>query len=145
MSGKVLLATEPELEREDFSSGSDRSFALVFAVAFTVIGLWPLLSEHPPRYWALLIACIFLILAGLAPWILRPLNILWGRFGTLLHRIAAPLVMGVVFFLVVTPVAWVIRILGKDPLRLRFDNNEKSYWIERQPPGPNPQTMTRQF
>jgi hypothetical protein len=145
MSKRVLLATEPDLEREDVSPGSDRSFGLVFAAAFIVVGLWPLLSEHSPRYWALLLACVFSILAALAPWILRPLNMLWGRFGALLHRIVAPLVMSVVFFLVVTPLAWAMRILGKDPLRLRSHENEKSYWIKRQPPGPDPQTMKRQF
>jgi hypothetical protein len=145
MSKKVLLATEPEFDREEVSPGSERSFGLVFTIAFAVISLWPLISERSPRYWALVIATIFLILTGLCPWILRPLNILWGRFGALLHRIVAPLVMGVVFFFVVTPLAVVIRFLGKDPLRLRFGQVDRSYWIERQPPGPDPQTMTRQF
>ena len=145
MSQKALLATEPELEPEDISSSTDRSFGLVFSVVFVVVALWPLLDGRPPRYWALLIACIFLFLAGFAPQILRPLNILWGRLGALLHRIVTPLVMSAVFFLVVTPTACIMRAFGKDPLRLRLDKNAKSYWIERQPAGPEPQTMTRQF
>jgi hypothetical protein len=145
VSRKILVAIEPELEGEEVSLGSDRSFGLVFTAAFVVVGLWPLLSGHVPRYWALGVAAVFLLLTGLAPQVLRPLNILWGRFGALVHRVVAPLVMSAVFFLVVTPVAWIIRALGKDPLRLRIDQNEKSYWLERQPPGPDPQTMTRQF
>jgi hypothetical protein len=145
VSKRILLATEPDHERVEVALGSDRSFGLVFSVAFALIGVWPLLSERAPRYWALLVAAVFLLLAGAVPWILHPLNVLWGRFGALLHRVVAPLVMSIVFFLVVSPVAWVIRILGKDPLLLAFNRDGKSYWIERQPPGPDPQTMTRQF
>jgi len=145
MSNKVLLATEPELEREEIPSSSDRSFGLVFSIAFAVIGFWPLLNAHSARYWALIVSCIFLLLAGFAPRVLRPLNMLWGWLGALLHRIVTPIVMYVVFFLGVTPVAWIMRALGNDPLRLGLDKNAKSYWIERQPAGPEPQTMTRQF
>jgi Saxitoxin biosynthesis operon protein SxtJ len=145
VSRKVLVAIEPEVEREEVTSSSDRSFGYVFSIAFTVIGLWPLLDGRSPRYWALAIACIFLLLAGFAPRILRPLNMLWGRLGALLHRIVTPIVMSVVFFLVVTPLAYIMQALGKDPLRLRWDKNAKSYWIEREPAGPEPQTMTRQF
>jgi predicted membrane metal-binding protein len=145
VSRKALLATEPELEREEISSSSDRSFGFVFSVVFALVALWPLLDGRPPRYWAVLIACIFLFLAGFAPRILRLLNMLWSRVGALLHRIVTPLVMSAVFFLVVTPTACIMRAFGKDPLRLRLDRNAKSYWIERQPAGPEPQTMTRQF
>ena len=145
MQGKVLLATEPELAHEQTPSSGERSFGLVFSAAFVVVGLWPLLHGHSIRYWALLIACIFLLLAGLAPRTLRPLNLLWGKFGNLLHRVVSPIVMGVVFFLVVTPIATIMRVLGKDPLRLGWDKEALNYWIERQPAGPDPQTMTRQF
>ena len=145
MSRKVLLATEPELEREEIPSSSNRSFGLVFSVAFAVVGFWPLLNGHPLRYWALIIAFVFLLLASFVPRILQPLNMLWGRFGALMHRIVAPIIMTVMFFLVVTPMAIIMRRVGKDPLRLGLDRNAKTYWIERHPAGPEPQTMTRQF
>jgi hypothetical protein len=145
VANKKPLAIEPELEREVVVSGGDRSFGIVFAGAFTVIGLWPLLDGRLPRFWALFIACGFVAVAALAPWSLRPLNVLWMRFGALLHRIVTPLIMGVVFFLTVVPTALILRVLGKDPLRLKRDVDAASYWIERCPPGPDPGTMTRQF
>jgi hypothetical protein len=145
VSRKLLLATEPELEPEEISFGSDRRFGLVFCVVFLVIALWPLLDGRTPRYWALLISCFFFLLAAFAPRILGPLKMLWGKLGARLHHIVMPIIMHLVFFLVVTPVACSMRALGKDPMRLNLDKNAKSYWIERQPAGPEPQTMTRQF
>jgi hypothetical protein len=145
VANKKLLAIEPELEREAEQSGDDRSFGIVFAGAFTVVGVWPLLDGRSPRFWALLIACGFVLAAAFAPWSLRPLNLLWLRVGALLHRIVTPIVMGVVFFLTIVPTSMIVRARRKDPLRLKLDKNAASYWIERYPPGPDPQTMTRQF
>jgi Saxitoxin biosynthesis operon protein SxtJ len=145
VTNKKLLAIEPEFEREVAKAGGDRSFGVVFAAAFIVVGLWPLLGGHSPRFWALAIACSFAVVAMLAPWSLRPLNLLWGRFGALMHRIVTPLIMGAVFFLTVLPTAIIVRLRGKDPLRLKRNVDAASYWIERYPPGPDAQTMTRQF
>jgi hypothetical protein len=124
---------------------SDRSFGIVFTVLFVIIGLWPLLGGAPIRWWSLIVAALFLIAALARPQTLAPLNRLWTRFGFLLHRITNPIIMGLVFFLAVTPTALIMRALGKDLLHMRLDRSAKTYWIERQPPGPPPETMKQQF
>lgn len=126
-------------------AGSERAFGFVFAAVFAIIGLWPLLAGAAPRLWALGVAAVFLLAALLFPKALGPLNRLWFKFGLLLHRIVSPLVMGFLFFVTVTPVALIVRLCGKDVLNLRFQREAKSYWIERTPPGPAPDTMRRQF
>ena len=136
---------EPVLDAPEHARSSDRSFGIVFATVFLIIGLWPLLDGGVPRIWSLAVAGAFGLTAVLMPRVLRPLNVLWMRFGELLQRVVAPVVMGVVFFGVVVPTALIMRAFGKDPMRLRHEPEVKSYWIERQPPGPDPQTMTKQF
>ncbi len=130
---------------QDIQGSSDRSFGIVMAVVFAVVGAWPLLSEGPPRWWALIAAAVFCSLAFLHPALLAPLNRLWFRFGLLLNKITSPLVMRLLFYGVMTPYAYILRWLGKDLLRLRFDASAESYWIERKPPGPAPETIKRQF
>lgn len=131
--------------REEVRRSSDRSFGVVFAAAFLVIALFPLVRGGEPRLWALAVAAAFLGAALIRPALLAPLNRLWFRFGLLLGRVTNPLIMGLVFFLVITPMAVIMRLRGKDPLRLRPDREAKSYWIERVPPGPAPASMTNQF
>ena len=126
-------------------SGSDRSFGIVFAVVFLIIGLWPLWYAEGPRLWSLIVAATFFGLALVRPSLLGPLNRLWLAFGALLHRIVSPLVMGVVFYLTVTPIGLLMQILGKRPIPLGFDRACESYWIERDPPGPAPDTIKNQF
>jgi saxitoxin biosynthesis operon SxtJ-like protein len=145
MAVTKFSAIEPEGEPEVLGSSSDRSLGFVFGAAFSLLGTWPLIHGGAPRVWFLLLACLFALVAIYAPRILRPLNVVWTRLGALLHRIVTPVAMGVVFFLVVTPMAWIMWMLGKDPLRLTRDTNARSYWIERQPPGPDPRSMVRQF
>ncbi len=130
---------------EDIQGSSDRSFGIVMAVVFAVIGAWPLLSEGPPRWWALIAAAVFCSLAFLRPALLAPLNHLWFRFGLLLNKITSPLIMGLLFYGVMTPYAYILCWLGKDLLRLRLDPSAESYWIERKPPGPAPESIKRQF
>lgn len=135
-----------EMRREaEIPLGSDRSFGLVFAVVFSVIGLWPLLDGGEFRAWALGTALAFLVAALTMPRRLRPLNLLWFKFGMLLHHVVTPLVMGLLFFLTVTPVGLLMRATGKDPMRLRRDPAASSYWIARDPPGPSPESMKNQF
>jgi len=110
---------------------SNRSLGLLFFIVFLIIGLWPLLNEGPIRVWSILIAVIFLILGSLDSKLLTPLNKLWFRFGMFLGSIVAPIVMGAVFYLVVTPTGLIFKITKKDLLNLKFDNKKKSYWINR--------------
>jgi hypothetical protein len=130
---------------EPVRGGSDRSFGLVFTTFFLLVGLAPLLHGRGPRYWAVAVAVAFLAVALGRPGLLQPLNRLWTRFGLLLHKIVNPIVMGLLFFLILTPFGLVLRMLGKDPLRRQFDRAASSYWILRTPPGPPPGTMTQQF
>lgn len=138
-------AHESYRERDAVKGSSNRSFGIVFCVVFAVIGLFPLISGAVPRWWALAIAGLFLIAALAVPQLLAPLNWLWTRFGLLLHRIVNPLVMALLFFLVVTPIALMMRLFGKRPLHLNTDPDAASYWILRDPPGPQPETMKQQF
>ncbi len=127
-------------------ASSDRSFGLVMAGFFAVVALWPVLHPpHIPRWWALGVATAF-ALVGLAwPERLAVLNRLWTRLGLLLSRVVTPIVLGLVFYVTVTPIGLAMRMLGKDPLRLRPSPDAKSYWIVREPPGPSAPSMTRQF
>ena len=144
MARKTLLHEDLSREREE-KAGSDRSLGLVFAAVFAIIGLLPLWGGGTVRMWALGVAGVFVSVALVAPPLLRPLNQAWFRFGQLLHRFVSPLILGLLFFSTVVPTGILMRLTGKDPLRLRFDPAAASYWIPRQPPGPDPKTMRQQF
>jgi hypothetical protein len=144
MARKISL--HEDLSREgEIKVGSDRSLGLVFAAVFVIVGLFPLWGGGAVRIWALGVAGVFAALALVAPRLLRPLNQAWFRFGQLLHKIVSPLIIGLLFFTTVTPTGLLMRLSGKDPLRLRFDPTAESYWIPREPPGPDPKTMRQQF
>ncbi|MCG8512003.1 MAG: SxtJ family membrane protein, partial [Rhodospirillales bacterium] len=113
-------------------TGSNRAFGVVFAVVFAVIGLFPLTNGGLPRWWALVLASVFLVAAVVAPNALTPLNRLWMRFGGLLQRIVTPVILGIVFFAVVTPIGILLRVLKKDVIPLKFEQDRKSFWIERE-------------
>lgn len=125
--------------------GSERSFGIVFACVFALIGFVPWLLGHGWRPWALIVAAVFLAVALVYPRLLAPLNYVWFKFGLLLHHIVNPVIMALIFFGAVLPTALMVRAFGKDLLRLKRDPQAKSYWIEREPPGPAPESMTRQF
>ena len=110
--------------------GSNRSFGILFSIVFLIIAIWPLLSVSEIRYWSLAISVIFLILGLIKSKILTPLNKIWFKIGVLLGNIISPVVMSIVFFLVVTPTSMIMKILGKNLLNLKKNNN-KSYWIEK--------------
>tara|TARA_B100001287_G_scaffold206091_1_gene175195 strand:+ start:188 stop:556 length:369 start_codon:yes stop_codon:yes gene_type:complete len=112
---------------------SNRSFGIVFFVVFLLIAIYPILNNEEVRLWSLLISSVFLILGLINSQILTPLNKLWFKLGLLLGKIISPLVMGLIFFLVVTPIGLIMRILGKDVLNLKYNKN-KSYWIEKKGP-----------
>ena len=135
-----------DLSREERVEGStDRAFGLVFAAVFAVIGAWPLLSSAPVRWWALAAAGLFALAALVFPSLLSPLNRAWTRLGLLLGKVFGPVALGVLFYLVFSPTGILMRLAGKDPLRLRRNAAAGSYWIGRQPPGPPPDSMTNQF
>lgn len=131
--------------QKEVKSSSDWSFGIVFSVVFAVVALWPLTYAGGVRIWSMTLALILLAIAVVRPALLAPLNRVWTAFGSVLHRITNPLIMGLIFLGAVTPTALIMRTLGKDPLRRRFDRNAKSYWIDREPPGPEPASMKRQF
>ena len=118
---------------ENIKVGSNRSFGIVFFVVFFLIAIYPLLSEGDVRLWSLFISIIFLILGILNSKILSPLNKIWFKFGIFLGKIVSPLVMGLIFFAVVTPIGILMRFLNKDLLNLKFNKNS-TYWIEKNGP-----------
>lgn len=142
---KTNAVHEPLMRDEELKGSSNRAFGIVFAVVFAVIGLWPLIGGDMIRLWATSIAAGFLAIALIYPGILTPLNRLWMKFGLLLHKITNPIIMGLIFFVTVTPIALIMRMVGKDPLHREIDPETSSYWIDRKPPGPPPETMTNQF
>ena len=131
--------------KQESRGSSDRAFGIVFAAFFALVALSPLRAHHPIRWWALPVAGLFLLVGLLKPVWLRPLNKYWTKLGLLMGRIVSPVITAVLFFGVVTPTAIVFRLFGKDPLRLSHDAEARTYWIERRPPGPAPETMTNQF
>ena len=118
-------------QTKDIKLGSNKSFGIVFFIVFLLLGFYPLLNDGNIRVWSLVISLIFLILGLLNSKLLLPLNKIWFKFGILLGKIVSPLIMGIIFFLVVTPIGLFMRMLGKDLLNLKF-NTQKSYWIERE-------------
>ena len=119
---------------DEVKLGSNRSFGIVFFIFFIIIGLYPLFNNSEPRIWSLSLALIFLIFGLLNLRILTPLNKIWFKFGIILGKIVSPIIMGIVFFVVVTPIGLIMRIIGKDLLSLKFDKNIKSYWVEKRGP-----------
>ena len=129
------------MNNKDIRIGSNRSFGLVFFAFFLIIAVYPLTIGENPKYWLIILSLIFLILGLLKSNILSPLNKLWFKFGLLLGSIISPIVMGIVFFIVITPISLIMKILGKDLLNLNKNKNN-TYWIEKT--GPK-STMNNQF
>ncbi len=125
----------------DVKLGSNRNFGIVFFFVFLFVALYPLTYNGEFRVWSAIISLIFLVLGLLNSKILAPLNKLWFRFGIFLGKIISPLIMGIIFFLVVTPIGLLMRLLGKDVLNLKYNNNQ-SYWIEKTG---QKSRMTKQF
>ena len=120
---------------------SNRSFGIIFFIVFLLISVWPIMDGQEPRVWSLIISLIFLILGILNSKILTPFNLAWIKLGEILGRFIAPVVMAVIYFLIVTPIGLLMRIIGKDLLNLKFSQNS-SYWIKREK---NLGPMKRQF
>lgn len=126
-------------------AGSDRSFGFVFAAFCAIVGGYQLWQGHASFWGWTGVAAAFATVSVTVPALLRPLNILWFKFGMLLHHIVSPIILGLMFFAVFTPIGWWLRIIGSRPLHLRFDRQAKSYWVKRTPPGPPPESYPNQF
>ena len=112
------------------NKSSNKSFGVVFFIFFLIVALYPLLNGENIIVWSIIVSLFFLVLGLLNSSILTPLNKLWFKFGILLGSIVAPIVMGVVFFFVVTPIGLIMKFLQKDLLNLK-KNSSKTYWIKR--------------
>ncbi len=130
---------------EQPAAGSDRSFGIVMGCALAIISLINWWYGGGWWIWTLGAAALFIVVALIHAPLLAPLNRLWLQFGLLLHKVVNPIVMGLVFFGTVLPTGLIMRLLGKDLLRLKRDPDADSYWIRRRPPGPAPETMKDQF
>ena len=126
---------------KEIKISSNKSFGIVFSIFFLLISVYLLLNNNPIYYWSLFVSFIFLVLGLMNSKILSPLNLLWFKFGILLGKIVSPVVMGIIFFLVVTPISIILKIFRKDVLNLKFNNN-KTYWIVKDGPKSN---MKKQF
>jgi Saxitoxin biosynthesis operon protein SxtJ len=139
-------STHENFDREPVSEGSsDRSFGLVFTAFFALVGVWPLVHRRPLRLWAFFVSAAFLLVALAIPRVLHPLNLLWTRFGRLLSKVTNPIITGLMFYVIFTPAGILLRLFGKDLLRLKYDRSATSYWIRRDPAGLIPESMRNQF
>ena len=129
----------------DVSMGSNKSFGIVFAIVFLIIALWPLTSGGEIRLWGLYIFGAFLGVAFMIPKMLHPLNLIWFKFGLLLHKIVNPIVMGLVYVLTVFPIGLILRIVGKDQMRVKKQNHVDTYWVKRDIVGPDADSFKNQF
>jgi hypothetical protein len=145
MGDKYFGSHEFQPREEAVKSSSNRSFGFVFAALFAILsgGSYWHESHRWPYYLAL--SALFLIVALAAPQLLAPLNRLWTKFGLLLHRILSPVILAILFYGCIAPIGFLMRLTGKDPLRLKYEPDAESYWIVRVPPGPQPETFKDQF
>tara|TARA_B100001063_G_C16519512_1_gene430934 strand:+ start:74 stop:457 length:384 start_codon:yes stop_codon:yes gene_type:complete len=118
---------------DEIKISSNRSFGIIFFIVFFIFGSYPLISNDEAKVWSIAISLIFLFLGLINSKILTPLNKLWFKFGIILGKLVSPIIMGIIYFFVVTPIGFLMRILGKDLLNLKF-NNKKTYWIEKTGP-----------
>jgi hypothetical protein len=119
----------------------EKKFGLMFSIIFFVIGVWPMLSLRPLNIWLLALAFILLAVSLAKPSLLKPLNYYWIKLGELLGKLIAPIVMGFIFFIIVTPIGFIVKAMRKDLLKLKF-SNDTTYWIKRKD---NIKTMDKQF
>ena len=122
--------------------GSNRNFGLVFFIFFLIISIWPLIDGGTLRIWSVVISLAFLFLGLLNSKILSPLNLLWMKFGELLGKVIAPMVLSLIYFLVITPIGLLMRLIGKDFMKKNFSKKNNSYWIKRDK---NVGSMKKQF
>jgi len=136
---------EDLVRKQEVAGSSDRSFGLTMATVAAVIGVWPLIHGGAPRWWLVVGAIVLLIVAVASASLLAPANRAWSRLGQLLGRIVSPVALAILFYLVFTPIAVCLRMTNRADMRRPFDPSSRSYWVERDPPGPLPNSLTNQF
>lgn len=124
---------------------SNRSVGLTFTAFFLLLALFPIMQGGALRVWAAVTSGLFCLISLLAPQLLTLLTKYWMGLADLLHKIVSPVILGIFFFLVVTPIGYLMRLSGKDPLRLKLEPEAQTYWQDRQPPGPAPASLLDQF
>jgi len=137
--------THERFERDEVKGSSDRSFGFVFAAVFALIATWPVVFGGSLRLWALVVAAVLVAVALAWPRALHPFNWLWFKIGVLLHHVVTPVIMGLIFVFGVLPTALVMRMRGRDPLRIDASGRGDTTWVVRAPPGPAPDSMKRLF
>jgi hypothetical protein len=142
---KYAGSHEFQSREEVLKTSSDRGFGLVFAAFCAIVAALSFYSGNHHWPWWLGTAAAFALLAYVWPDVLSPINRLWTKFGLLLFMVVSPVVLAIVFFLCIAPIGWMMRLAGKDFLRLRFEPNATTYWISREPPGPHPDSLKNQF
>jgi hypothetical protein len=145
MKDKYFGAHEFQAREEGVKISSDRSFGFVFAGLFALLGTLSVYHGGQNWYYWFPLAALFGVLAYIAPQVLAPLNRLWAKFGHLLHMIISPVLLGILFYLCISPIGFLLWLVGKDPMRRKFEPSAKSYWMVREPPGPAPETFKNQF
>ena len=120
---------------------NNKSFGILFFIVFLLIAIWPVINSEPIRIWSIIISILFLILGITNSKILTPLKRGWIKLGEILGKVVAPIIMGFIYFIIITPIGILMRLFGKDLLNIKFNKN-KSYWIKREK---NINTMKRQF
>lgn len=135
----------PSARKPELVLPSNRSIGLLFTAVFAVVAVWPLLFGEAFRIWAAVVCTALAAITLLAPDALAPLNRAWMRFGALLHRITSPIVLAFIYFAVITPFGLVMRVAGRRPLALARDPSAETYWTDRDPPGPEPDSIRNQF
>ena len=120
------------MKKKEIKISSNKSFGIVFFVIFLVVALWPLINEGEIRIWSIVISIIFLFLGLINSKILTPLNKLWFRFGILLGSVFSPIVMGIIYFGVITPIGFLMKLIGKDILNLKQNKKSSTYWIKKE-------------
>jgi len=144
--GRLQSGLHEDFADEESTKGpSERGFGVVVGGVLFAFALWPLVRGRPARVYVGTLGALLIAAALVHPRILVPLNRAWTALGLLLHRVVTPVIMGAIFFSVVTPIGILLRLAGKDLLRLRRDPDARSYWLERYPPGPAPDSMRQQF
>jgi hypothetical protein len=140
------MATHEDFSRSHQVKGSsNRVFGWTFVVVFLLVGLWPLGFSDGLRWWAVIVAAIVMVATLTVPALLELPKRLWLRFGALLHRLVSPVVLAIMFYCVITPMGLLMRALGKDLLAMRRSDPDGTYWVKREPPGPKPSSMSKQF